>query len=59
MMRAYSRVKPAQQALDEYRDSIKEQLDQESIPYRVASSRDFQRTRSTKAEYNDAYINTP
>ena len=42
MMHVYSWVKPAQQALDEYRDSIKQQLNQESILYRVVSSRDSQ-----------------
>ena len=54
MMRAFSRIRPAQNALNEYRENIKQLLDAESIVYRVAFSRDSQRTRSTNAEYSDA-----
>ena len=58
MMRAYSRIRPAQEALNEYRESIKQTLERESITYRIAYSRDLQRTRSTNAEYNNASAST-
>ena len=57
-MRAFSRIRPAQNALSEYRKNIKQLLDAESIVYRVAYSRDLQRTRSTNAEYSDASENS-
>ena len=50
MMRAFSRIRPAQNSLNEYRENIKQLLDAESIVYRVAYSRDLQRTRSTDAD---------
>ena len=40
--------------MNEYREVTKKTLDNESIPYRLAHSRDPQRTRSTNAEYNNA-----
>ena len=58
MMRAFSRIRPAQNALNEYRESIKQLLDNESKIYRIAHSRDSQRTRSTNAEYNGASENS-
>ena len=58
MMRAFSRIRPAQNALNEYRENIKQLLDTESIVFRVAYSRDLQRTRSTNAEYSDATENS-
>ena len=57
MMRAFSRIRPAQEALNEYRDNIKQILNNESTTYRIAYSKDSQRTRSTNAEYSDASIN--
>lgn len=58
MMRVFSRIRPAQNALNEYRENIKQLLDTESIIFRVAYSRDLQRTRSTNAEYSDATENS-
>ena len=58
MMRAFSRIRPAQNALNEYRESIKQLLDNETKIYRIAYSRDSQRTRSTNAEYNGASENS-
>ena len=54
MMRAFSRVRPAQDALNEYRERIKRLLQNDKIPFRVISSRDRQRARSTTAEYGPA-----
>ena len=54
MMRAFSRIRPAQEALNEYRESVKRQLNNSGIVYRISSSRDTQRTRSTHAEYSRA-----
>ena len=54
MMRAFSRVRPAQEALTDYRESIKRQLQNESITYRIAFARNNQRNRSTSAEYGPA-----
>ena len=47
MMRCFSRKKPAQNALNEYRESVKCLLSNESIEYRVAVSREIQRTSGT------------
>ena len=51
MMRAFSRMRPAQEALNEYRESVKRQLNDAGIAYRISSSIDTQRTRSTHAEF--------
>ena len=40
MMRAFSRVRPAQDALNEYRERIKRLLQNDNIPFRVISPRD-------------------
>ena len=56
MMRIYSRIRPAQDALNDYRESIKQQLDNESITYRIVKARDRQRNQSTNAEYGPASI---
>ena len=56
MMRAFSRIRPAQDALKEYRQSIKNQLTNDQIIYRISKSRDMQRTRGTNAEYVEASI---
>ena len=53
-MRAFSRVCPAQEALKEYRESIKNKLNIDGTPYRVSKSRDSQRTRGTNGEYISA-----
>ena len=58
MMRVFSRTRPAQAALNEYREAIKQQLENEYIPYRIVSSRDSHSTRSTNAEYSDASPNS-
>ena len=58
MMRAFSRIRPAQNALNGYRENIKQSLETESIVYTIAYSRDSQRTRSTNAEYSDASENS-
>ena len=42
MMRAFSRVRPAQEALTDYWKSIKQQLHNESITYRIAFARNNQ-----------------
>ena len=54
MMRAFSRIRPAQEALNEYRESIKRQLQNTNTPYRVAKASDMQRTRSTNSDYSAA-----
>ena len=54
MMRVFSCKKPAQEALEQYKEQIKRRLNEESKIYRVSKSRDLQRTRSTNAEYNEA-----
>ena len=54
----YSLKKTAQEFLEQYKELIKRRLDQDSIPYQVAKSRDLQRTRSTNAEYNEATVQT-
>ena len=56
MMRAFSRVRPAQDALKEYRQSIKKLLTDNQILYCLSKSRDKQRTKGTNAEYVDAII---
>ena len=54
MMRAFSRIRPAQEALNEYRECIKRQLENDNIPFRLSRSRDMHRTQSTNAEYSIA-----
>ena len=54
MMRAFSRKRPAQEALNDYRDSIIVQLSTDNIPFRISKSRDSQRTRGSNAEYGIA-----
>ena len=51
MMRAFSRIRPAQEALNEYRESVKRRLNDVGIVYRISRSTDTQRTRSTHAEF--------
>ena len=58
MMRVFSRRKPAQNALDKYWESIKRQLDNKSIEYRISKSRDTQRTRNSSGEYTEASENS-
>ena len=58
MMRVFSCTRPAQAALNEYREAIKQQSDNESIPYRIVLSIDSKRTRSSNAEYSDASPNS-
>ena len=53
-MRAFSRVHPAQNALKEYRESIKTQFTDDGTPFRLATSRDSQRTRGTNGDYTPA-----
>ena len=54
MMRAFSRIRPAQETLNEYRESIKRQLQNTNTPYRVSKASDLQRTRSTNSDYSAA-----
>ena len=54
MMRAYSRIRPALEALNEYKQSIRRQLLIESIEFRSSFSKDRQRSRSSNAEYGPA-----
>lgn len=54
MMRAFSRIRPTQEALDEYRESIKRQLDLDGVDYVLSQSRDRQKMRHTHAEYSQA-----
>ena len=58
MMRTFARKMPAQEALDKYKESVKRQLQNDSIPFRIALSIDKQRTRTTNAEYGTASIQT-
>ena len=58
MMRAFSRIRPTQDALVEYRENIKKTLSNNAMVYRIAHSRDLQRNRSTNAEYSDASTNS-
>lgn len=57
-MYSLEKKKTAQEFLEQYKELIKRRLDQDSIPYQVAKSRDLQRTRSTNAEYNEATVQT-
>jgi len=54
MMRAYSRKRPAQEALTDYRESIRRQLINESTEFRLSYAKDKQRIRSSNAEYAPA-----
>ena len=54
MIRCFSRKKPAQNALNEYRESVIFLLSNESIDYRLAVSRDLQQTCGTNGEYSPA-----
>ena len=54
MVRVFSRIRPAQEAINEYRENIKMMLDNESIPYISLFARDLQRSRSTNAEFSNA-----
>ena len=56
MMRAFSRIRPAQDALKEYCQSIINQLSNDRLPFCISKSRDMQRTRGTNAEYIEASI---
>ena len=58
MMRVFSRRKPAQNALDKYWESVKRQLNNKSIEYRISKSRDTQRTRNSSGEYTEASENS-
>ena len=53
MIRVFSRIRPAQEAINEYREKIKSLLDNESIPYVSSYARDLQRSRSTNAEFSN------
>ena len=54
IIRVFSRIRPAQEAINEYREKIKRLLDNESIPYISSYARDLQRSRSTNAEFSNA-----
>ena len=54
MVRCFSRKQPAQNALNEFRESLKCLLRNESIEYRVSVSRDLQRTSGSNGEYSQA-----
>ena len=54
MMICFSRKQPAQNVLNEYRESVKCLLSNKSIEYRVAVSRDLHRTSGTNGEYSEA-----
>ena len=41
MVRVFSRIQPAQEAINEYRKNIKMMLDNESIPYISSFARDY------------------
>ena len=51
MMRTFSRVRPEQEALNEYRESINCKLQNESVTQHIYLAREKQRTRSKNAEY--------
>ena len=50
----FSRNQPAQNSLNEYRESVKCLLSNKSIEYRVTVSRDLHRTSGTNGEYSQA-----
>ena len=54
MMRCFSQKQPAQNALNEYIESVKCLLRNNSIEYRVSFSRDLQRTSGSNWEYSQA-----
>ena len=54
MMRDFSRVRPSQEALNEYRESIKHKLQNDSVTYLIALEREKQRTISTNSKYGQA-----
>ena len=49
-MRAFSRVQSAQEALDDYRESIKQQLAHANIAHHLTKSRDVQKTQNANAD---------
>ena len=53
-MRECSRVIPAQEALNDYRERIKQQLDNDGIIYQTIYARDSQRSQSTNTEHGPA-----
>ena len=55
-MRAFSRIRPAQDALRDYRQSIVNQLTNDQTQFFISKSRDMQRTRGTNAEYIEASL---
>lgn len=54
MMRAFARIIPAQEALDEARNSLRRQLESESVDFCTSSSNDTHRIRSSNAEFTPA-----
>ncbi|MDB4430362.1 GIY-YIG nuclease family protein [bacterium] len=50
MMRVFSRVRPAQEALDDYRESIKQQLINDGTDHHLAISRDVQKAQQTNTD---------
>ena len=54
MMRAFSRVLPAQEALDDYRESIRLQLTNEGTLFQIATSIDTQKIKGSSADYSPA-----
>ena len=49
-MRAFSRIRPAQEALDDYRESIKRQLIHANTSHYLAKSRDVQKALNTNTD---------
>ena len=56
MIRAYSRIHSAQEALNEYRESIKQQLINNGIIYQTVLARDTQQNQSINTKYGPASI---
>ena len=54
MMRNFSQIRPAQEALNEYRESFKRQLNSDRIVYRISTLTDTQITRSNPDEFYQA-----
>jgi predicted GIY-YIG superfamily endonuclease len=54
MVRAFSRKIPTQEALKEYRESVKRQLQNSGVDHRIVPSRDTHRSQGSQAEYSTA-----
>ena len=52
MICPFSRIRPAQETLNEYCEIIIRQLERNPSIYRIAYVQDTQRTRSTNSEYS-------